>query len=121
MSNPKTTPTTPATAPYPIAAILALQHHTNTRLQKVEETSHMLAKTQKQLNEKLDGIYNLLTQWNSSSEMGSAPRTHRQIHPSVSPSPNHQTLTLEELAPEAFTFTLNPHTPHTTPGFVYTY
>jgi hypothetical protein len=61
MSNPKTAPTISPIAPDPIAVILTLQHHTDTQLQKVEETSHMLAETQKQLNEKLDGIYNLLT------------------------------------------------------------
>jgi hypothetical protein len=45
--------------------------------------------TQKQMDEKLDGIVKMLAQLNTSSEMGSAEKPHQPTHTSPIPPPNH--------------------------------
>jgi hypothetical protein len=67
----------------------------------VEEASKLFGVTQKQMDEKLDGIYMLLTQWNSGSELGSAQQPQRPFTTSPTPPPHPNTnpgLTIEELA-----------------------
>jgi hypothetical protein len=74
--------------------------HTEIHLQKVEDTSRVFGETQLKIDEKVDGIYKLLTQWNSCSEIGSAQRSPHPLNQSSSP-PHQDTihqLSSEELA-----------------------
>jgi hypothetical protein len=52
------------------------QQITKVRLQQVEEASKIFVETQRKLDEKVGSILKLLLQWNSSSEAGSAQKTH---------------------------------------------
>jgi hypothetical protein len=69
---------------------------TEARLRKVEEAGKYFGETQQKMDEKLDGIYNLLAQWNTGSEPSSLPRSSRPFSPSP-PPPHPTTLTADEL------------------------
>jgi hypothetical protein len=65
----------------------------------VEEASRSISETQKHLDEKLDGIYKILQQWGSPSEMGSAEKPSRTSPvPPRPPPPYPNTLTPDEMA-----------------------
>jgi hypothetical protein len=103
------------------------------RLKRVEEAGLIFWETQKKMDDKLDGIHQLLTQWTSSSELGSTHKLPRPVNLSPSPSPQFTTLTPDELAllkkqePEG-KISQHPdpflHTTHTTqdtlPNFTFT-
>jgi hypothetical protein len=78
-------------------AVCVLQQnmqHSDVRLQQVEESTKVIADTQL----KMDGIYKLLQQWGSSSEMGSVERPQQPGTMSPPPPPSHPMLTTYEFS-----------------------
>jgi hypothetical protein len=57
---------------------------TDVKLKRIEEVGKGFGESQKVLEDKLDGIYMMMAQWNSSSEMGSGQRPQRHT---ISPTP----------------------------------
>jgi hypothetical protein len=60
---------------------------TEVRLKKVEEASKFFGETQRKMDDKLDGIYNLLIQWNTGGEPSGIPKPHRSLSTSSPPPP----------------------------------
>jgi hypothetical protein len=56
-------------------------------LKKVEEASKFFGETQRKMDDKLDGIYNLLIQWNTGGEPSGIPKPHRSLSTSSPPPP----------------------------------
>jgi hypothetical protein len=86
-----------------LEAIRAMQHNlhkTDARLQQVEEAAKSMAETHKMIDVKLNGLYKVMQQWNSSSESGSQERPQRPFPNPPSPHQPTQTtlLTADELA-----------------------
>jgi hypothetical protein len=75
--------------------------HTELRLQKVEEVTKSFAEIQKHMDDTVDGIHRMLMWWNSSSELGSNPRSSRPIDSSPPPP---STETYPSLTPNEMTF-----------------
>jgi hypothetical protein len=96
------TESTPPTAAEAMIVVCSLQqdlHRTDTRLQQVEVAGIAFGEAQQILDEKVDVVYKLLTQWNG-SEMGSGQKAPPQFNPSIYPPPQQDppaTLTAEEL------------------------
>jgi hypothetical protein len=75
--------------------------HTETQMQRVEEASKGFGETQKLMDEKLDDIHKLISQWNSTSDTDSlhkSPPLYKQSPPSQTHLDLHTTLTVDELA-----------------------
>jgi hypothetical protein len=69
----------PKTLAETIVVVRGLQHsikQTESRLQHVEEAGRVISDTQRLMDEKVDSIHNMLSQWNTGSEFGSSPRPH---------------------------------------------
>jgi hypothetical protein len=71
---------------------------TDARLKRVEEAGKVFGDTQRLMDENLDGIYKMMTQWNSSSEMGSGQRPQRHTTSPTPPLTPQTMLNAEDLA-----------------------
>jgi hypothetical protein len=99
------TPPGDSSAATPNSADMMRALHTNlqisdARIKRVEEASRVFGETQKQMDNKLDGIYQLLSQFTSGSEFGSAQKAqqHHTTSPSPPPHTSHTILSPEDLA-----------------------
>jgi hypothetical protein len=121
-----------AAAPDSADVMRALHTHlqiSDARINGVEEASRVFGETQKQMDNKLDGIYQLLIQFTSGSEFGSAQKAqqHHTTSPSPPPHTSHTILSPFTDSTNTSTYTTNTlafntsnRQPTTTPGFVYT-
>jgi hypothetical protein len=79
-----------------LEAIRTLQSNfqsTEVRLQRVEEASKCFGETQQKMDDKIDAIHKLLTEWNSTNDLGSSQKS-----PPPQVSEIHSLLTANELA-----------------------
>jgi hypothetical protein len=109
MANPKGN-TLAAEALEALRTLHKDHQNTDARLQQVEKAGKIFREKQSKMVEKLDGIYELLQQWNISSGRGSAQKSPG-VQP-TQPAPQHQQqpkLTTDGLAFFKRTFT-EPYT-----------
>jgi hypothetical protein len=101
-TNPKSDDVGPKTLAETIDLVRVMQNsiqQTESHLQHVEEVGKVFDETQRLMDDKLDGIHKLLTQWNSSSESGSASKSNPIPNtPSLPPHDPYNRLTEDELA-----------------------
>jgi hypothetical protein len=133
----------PKTLAETIVVVRGLQHsikQTESRLQHVEEAGRVISDTQRLMDEKVDSIHKMLSQWNTGSKFGSSPRPHHTPNkPAPLPPEPYNRFSPDELAflkkqEAAGKISLHigpPHTPkphrttptidqHTKPRIVYT-
>jgi hypothetical protein len=102
------------------------------RLQQVEIVTKDVVDTHKQLDDKMDGIYKLIQQWNSSSEYGSHEKPPKpfpnppssntsKIPLHTAPYQSFESIASASSTVASLTFNIpNPHT-NTQPGTIYTH